>query len=1106
MKKTFITIITTISLMGLSSVTGFSQKKIPGKPFVQNKILKTAADPNASLIDIGNITSWVTQDGSYPAMVYAGSWNGSFPKGFSGGVIYSEGIVWGGLVNDGQPPTVRVGGNTYYPGTTALTRIVRVRPDYKTADLSDDAANFFQEMSSQVTAAQVQQIYDQYDKDWQEWPASLGAPYTDANNNGVYDPSVDIPGVPGASQTIFISYDDRSSAQAYGSPPIGLKVNETIWGYSTTGPLENTIFKKVDLIYEGTAGSVSNSQIDSMYIVQWADPDVGFYSDDYAGCDSTLNLGYAYNSTSNDAIYSLNPPAAGYVMLQGVSQFTGNSSDSAMFNFKWRHGYKYVNRKPLSTFDYFGLAWPQPQGVSYTGTLQWFSTMKGYIPNPYPTLSPFPSPSGSVGGDGTYLLPGDPVAGTGWIDGVIENSADRQICNISGPFTLKLGDTVEIATAEIGAMYNGTSPDPNLLSVEKLKQSTSVITKFFNYGTAAIINSSDFANINTPINLSADIYPSDAQPSSTGWSITSKPAGSSAQLSSTQGLSTTFTPDVIGDYEVTFDANVNGIAVSDAKIIQAISNHAPAASITLDKTKITWGDSVLIDYGGTFDLDNDTLTYVFNGSGIFNNDKANKKAYFIPYPWDLGTVQISMKAYDSYSYDSTAAQINIDPKLDQMKINYSYMDTNWILNSQNGLKGILYFKGSDTLYVPLTNSLRRYVINNSNIQPVEDNTQIKIDGIWTIKDNLLYAATARDSIASFWGTVGKLSIYDLSNGGSSVLSGYLPGSTAIMKLIQVDSEIYLMDQSNYFYKMDFSTPSSPQIIHSTQFNTNAVFYWKSDANYLYFLVRNISTSSYSMEKLNRSDLTQASSTDLPIAYNMSITFKDNTLATYNFLSDTLALYNYDGINAPALLDKIIIPSLLSNPYPDYYNSSNSYLGVGMMDSLLIIYKYSGVIIYDIGDLANIKYVGAWYGGGGWYGSSVSLKKAGSNYFITNSDPRYNSLDNLYSGLNNVTLDYLTDVKSNNSTKRIPVSYNLYQNYPNPFNPSTMIRYEIPKESFVSLKIYDVLGREVKTLVNEDKPAGSYEINFNAASLSSGIYFYRIKAGSFVQTKKLMLLK
>ena len=70
----------------------------------------------------------------------------------------------------------------------------------------------------------------------------------------------------------------------------------------------------------------------------------------------------------------------------------------------------------------------------------------------------------------------------------------------------------------------------------------------------------------------------------------------------------------------------------------------------------------------------------------------------------------------------------------------------------------------------------------------------------------------------------------------------------------------------------------------------------------------------------------------------------------------------------------------------------------------------------------------------------------------------------------------------------------------------MIRYEIPKESFVSLKIYDVLGREVKTLVNEDKPAGSYEINFNAASLSSGIYFYRIKAGSFVQTKKLMLLK
>jgi len=88
----------------------------------------------------------------------------------------------------------------------------------------------------------------------------------------------------------------------------------------------------------------------------------------------------------------------------------------------------------------------------------------------------------------------------------------------------------------------------------------------------------------------------------------------------------------------------------------------------------------------------------------------------------------------------------------------------------------------------------------------------------------------------------------------------------------------------------------------------------------------------------------------------------------------------------------------------------------------------------------------------------------------------------------------------------PAKLYLYQNYPNPFNPSTIIKYELPRQSLVTLKIYDVLGREVAVLVNEQKPAGRYEFKFDGKNLSSGIYFYRIKAGDFVQTKKMILLK
>ncbi len=89
---------------------------------------------------------------------------------------------------------------------------------------------------------------------------------------------------------------------------------------------------------------------------------------------------------------------------------------------------------------------------------------------------------------------------------------------------------------------------------------------------------------------------------------------------------------------------------------------------------------------------------------------------------------------------------------------------------------------------------------------------------------------------------------------------------------------------------------------------------------------------------------------------------------------------------------------------------------------------------------------------------------------------------------------------------LPKTFALEQNYPNPFNPTTIINYQLPTASTVSLKIYDVLGKEVATLVNARQEAGSYNFTFNASNLASGIYFYRLQAGSFVQTKKMMLVK
>jgi hypothetical protein len=94
----------------------------------------------------------------------------------------------------------------------------------------------------------------------------------------------------------------------------------------------------------------------------------------------------------------------------------------------------------------------------------------------------------------------------------------------------------------------------------------------------------------------------------------------------------------------------------------------------------------------------------------------------------------------------------------------------------------------------------------------------------------------------------------------------------------------------------------------------------------------------------------------------------------------------------------------------------------------------------------------------------------------------------------------------NEHSSIPNEYKLLQNYPNPFNPTTKIIYEIVDKSYVSLTIYDILGKEVATLVNQEKPAGEYEVKFSGKDLTSGIYFYNLTAGNFRETKKMLLLK
>ena len=117
-----------------------------------------------------------------------------------------------------------------------------------------------------------------------------------------------------------------------------------------------------------------------------------------------------------------------------------------------------------------------------------------------------------------------------------------------------------------------------------------------------------------------------------------------------------------------------------------------------------------------------------------------------------------------------------------------------------------------------------------------------------------------------------------------------------------------------------------------------------------------------------------------------------------------------------------------------------------------------------------------------------------------------SPNSTYTARPNIKMTFSPFLGVENQISAIPTKYELAQNYPNPFNPTTKINFALPKNGFATLKVYDVLGRQVALLMSEVKQAGYYSIDFDASKLSSGIYFYKLESGTFTDVKRMVLVK
>jgi hypothetical protein len=435
-----------------------------------NKSLRktTAGSGDYYKMNINNISTYIYNNGI--ADVIGSDAGFIYPKGSNKGAIYQSGFLWGGK-DQGSGGKIFVGGATFttnvVPGKIGQdpnsARMFRVRPDYATGS-----------MLSEINDGEGSEadIREKYKSDWMDWPWQDGAPYFDANNDGKYDPDPDgngkydagedIPGIPGASQTIFYignTTNPDESRKFYGSFPVPIELHVTVWAYSTVGPLSNMIFKKYVFINKGT------SDITDMYCSAWNDPDNGNAGDDFVGVDSTLGMGYCYNAFATDQVYGSTPPATAFDFFQGPV-VPGEATDEAKSMGRKLKGYKNLN---ATAFYYFvnenNTIYSDPDLDDYaTGTLYFYNLLQGKIGA---TGEEFPIPEQLGGGHTHFPLSGDPVTQTGYIDGIIKPAADRRYGLASGPFTLAAGDTQEVVIAEMVA--GATSGVDNLGALKLLR-------------------------------------------------------------------------------------------------------------------------------------------------------------------------------------------------------------------------------------------------------------------------------------------------------------------------------------------------------------------------------------------------------------------------------------------------------------------------------------------------------------------------------------------------------------------------------------------------------------------------------------------------------------
>lgn len=1122
MQRTMMTLVLSV----LFATQIFPQEKtISGPNFA---LTKPTGEPMATLVNINNFSMWVRADGRSANNPFTGEGGAIFPRG-TVPVIYIDGIVWGGFVKDGQTPQLRVGGQTYQSGTmpgriiskgiaedpnAAEVRIWRIRKDYQTADLTRDAAEINSIPIEEVTEEQIQAVRQQYDKDWNEWPVEKGAPFNDSNRNGIRDPGEE-PGIAGADLVVWFvanDLDEVAVAEFSSSPPIGLEMQVTLWAYNRLEVLGNVIFKRFRLIYKGTATTPDTARIDSMYLAQFSNPDLGTFSDDFVGCDTVLSLGYVYNSDLVDDKFSefgLLPPAVGYDFLQGPL-VPASQNDVAIFDLRTKPGFKNL---PLTSFVYEGAgdAFGFPGSLDSLARFRWFNLFRGLFPstdieNPLPFIDP------TTNQPNRFTFCGDPLMGTGWIDGISLPPGERQLLATSGPFNMALGDTQEVVIALIGAMG-----EDNLLSVARLKETDAQIQSFYN---GLLMTSFP----------SVSVAPDYSNEEQTQFTIQSRASGATeilAQFTDAFGATIETIPlfddgvhqdSLVGDglfgnvwttSPMTEGLSLGLVTISPEndtlswpRLLQQIPTFGPVEAVNLllssdninSDGQINPGENILLSArvgnAGTQTVESLKILISTEDPWVEVQDPA-QSLNLLPNQ-DTVTVTFDIQNPETFAM----FQILPDPPPEHLiEFEITLYDKNFNLWQHKKTLMVQPFpqepetqlvqhlqgpaRGTFGLYIlhpsALTGDTYRITINDTS-GVLEDRTLNLIN--ITLGDTLLKSHPLPDEFSH------NMPITD----GFKLTRGTLVFKSGLDQLLEVafagqpvDPPVAIWHQPNsngsYALSAGGGDGSLDRITRGRNLETlgdrDLELRFKENGGSGWWLFDQRGTGRVPFQLWDIGVATPEDRSDdvrlIPVLFSGGGTPEDfdispNTLDGFFSLPATDWLYFFTG---------------------DYQAFEQDAMdGIINDESIIVDELLARLVFVDLDQDGQIPPPGTTV--------RITTLKPPTKRDVYEFVPVYTEVDE-------------------NEVSQIPESFELFQNYPNPFNPSTTIRYHLPVRSHVTLTIFNVLGQEVVRLVDKVQLAGKYAVrwdgeNTSSQLASSGVYFYKLKTDRFTKVRKMLLIR